>query len=193
MTDRPFFPLANLVPLGFLATVAATSASYVLSSEELAKAWAGIGLLPLLAYLGYCHFRARKRLLAEHGREREIVALGFIALVADRAARFWGFLFATVAIATCVMTLLIWAYQGWLWFRGGAWMSVTWTSIVGFIPQIDNGYLQRFLYWLGDTNFGVVVLITGLTLAAPLVTVHQKSSRKAKLRQKDVVNLKKRS
>lgn len=193
MRKTPIFPLAKLVPLGLLATVAAISASYVFSTEELAKAWAGIGLLPLLTYLGYCSFRARKMLLAEQGREREIIELGFVALVADRAARLWAFLFATVAITTCVITLLIWAYQGWLWHRDGAWVSVTWTSIVGIIPRVDFRYLQQFLYWLGDTNFGVVVLIAGLLLAAPLVAVHRWASDKAKLRQKDVANLKKRS
>ena len=132
-------------------------------------------------------------LLAEQGREREIVEFGFVAMVADRSARFWGSLFAIIAILTGITTVAIWAYQAWLWYRLGDWTSLTWLTVVGVIPQTDHAYLQRLLYWLADTNFGVIVLITGLLIAAPLVAVHHKSSHKAKLRRKDLINLKKRS
>lgn len=193
MRKPPIFPLARLGPLGLLITVAAVSAAYVFYTGELATVWAAAGLPPLLAYLGYCHFRARKMVLAEQGRERDIVRQGFIAMVADRAARFWSFLFAIVAVATCVTTLAIWAYQGWLWYREGDWIPVTWLSVTGVMPQSDHSYLQRLFHWLGDTNIGVIVLIGGLLVAAPLAAINWRSNNKAKLRRKDLANLKKRS
>jgi len=173
--------------------VAAVSAAIIVTAEELPRAWATIGLLPLFAYLGNCYFRARKMILAEQGREREIVQLGFVAMVADRSARFWGYLFATIALSTCITTLAIWAYQAWLWYRLGHWTSVTWLTVVGIIPQTSHAYLHRLLYWLADTNFGVVVLITGLLIAAPLAAIHWRSNNKAKFRRNDLANLKKRS
>lgn len=191
--NTPIFPLAKLGPLGLLTAVAAVSAACVLSSSALARAWAGVGLLPLLAYLGYCHFRARKMVRAEQGRERDIVRQGFIAMVADRSARFWGFLFSTIAASACVTALAIWAYQAWLWYREGDWISVTWLSVVGLIPQSDISYLQRLFHWLGDTNIGVIVLIGGLLVAAPLAAINWRSNNKAKRRRKDLNNLKRRS
>ena len=185
--------MARLGPLVFLTAVAAVSAAIIFAAEEIPRAWAVSSLLPLLTYLGYCHYRARKMVLAEQGREREIVEFGFVAMVADRSARFWGSLFAIIAISTGITTVAIWAWQAWLWFRLGDWTSLTWLTVVGVIPQTDHAYLQRLLYWLADTNFGVIVLIAGLLIAAPLVAVHHKSSHKAKLRRKDLINLKKRS
>ena len=191
--NTPIFPLAKLGPLGLLTTVAAVSAAIIVAVEEIPPTWAAIGLLPLFVYLGNCYFRARKMVLAEQGREREIVKLGFIAMVADRSARFWGFLFATLAISTCITTLAIWAYQAWLWYRLGHWTSLTWLTVVGVIPQTSHSYLHRLFYWLADTNFGVVVLITGLSVAAPLAAIHWRSNNKAKFRRNDLANLKKRS
>lgn len=193
MRNTPIFPLAKLGPLGLLTSVAAVSAAIIVAAEELPRAWAAIGLLPLFAYLGHCYFRARKMVLAEQGREREIVRLGFIAMVADRSARFWGFLFATIAISTGITTLVIWAYQAWLWYREGDWISVTWLTVVGVIPHTSHSYIHRLLYWLADTNFGVVVLIVGLLVAAPLAAINWRSNNKAKFRRNDLVNLKKRS
>ena len=193
MRYTALFPLVKLGPLGILTTIAAASAVTILGREEIPRALAAIGLLPLLSYLGYCHFRARKMVLAEQGREREIIKSSFVAIVADRAARFWGFVFAIVVIPTFTTTLTIWVYQAWLWYREGDWTSVTWLTLVSVIPKTGHTYLQRFLYWLADTNFGVLILITGLLIAAPLVTVHHKSSHTAKLRRKDLINLKKRS
>jgi len=191
--NTPLFPLAKLGPLGLLTAVAAVSAASIVAAEEWPHAWAAIGLLPLSAYLGNCYFRARKMVLAEQGREREIVRLGFIAMVADRSSHFWGFLFATIAVSTCITTLSIWAYQAWLWYREGDWTSVTWLSCVGVIPQTHYSYLQRLFSWLADTNFGVVVLVTGLSVAAPLAAIHWRSNNKAKFRRNDLVNVKKRS
>ena len=193
MRNTPIFPLAKLGPLGLLTAVAAVSAASIVAADELPRAWAAIGLLPLSAYLGNCYFRARKMVLAEQGREREIVRLGFITLVADRSARFWGFLFATIAVSTGITIMAIWAYQAWLWYREGDWTSVTWLSFVGVIPQTHYSYLQRLFYWLADTNFGVIVLVTGLSVAAPLAAIHWRSNNKAKFRRNDLVNLKKRS
>jgi hypothetical protein len=190
---RPIFALARLGPLGFLTAVAAVSAAVILAGEAVPRAWTPIGLLPLLTYLGYCYFRARRMVLAEQDREREIVRSGFVAMVADRSAHFWGFLFATITVSTCTTAVAIWAYQGWLWYRLGDWKSLTGYTVVGVVPQTDFAYLQRLLYWLADTNFGVVVLVAGLLIAAPLAAVHQKSSHKAKLRHRDLINLKKRS
>jgi hypothetical protein len=189
----PIFPLAKLGPLGLLTAVAAVSAAAIVAAEELPRTWAAIGLLPLCAYLGNCYFRARKMVLAEQGREREIVRLGFVSIVADRSARFWGFLFATIAISTIITTLAIWAYQAWLWYREGDWTSVTWQTVVGVTPQTSHSYLHRMFYWLADTNFGVVVLIVGLLVAAPLAAINWRSNNKAKFRRNDLTNLKKRS
>jgi len=193
LKNTPIFPLARLGPLGLLTTVAAVSAAIIVAADELPSTWAAISLLPLFAYLGNCYFRARKMVLAEQGREREIIKLGFIALVADRSARFWGFLFATIAISTCITTLAIWAYQTWLWYHEDDWTSITWLTVVGTIPPTDYSYLQRLLYWLADTNFGVVVLITGLLVAAHLAAISWRSNNKAKFRRNDLANLKKRS
>ena len=173
--------------------MAAVSAAIVIDVEEIPPTWAAIGLLPLFAYLGNCHFRAHKMVLAEQGREREIVKLGLIAMVADRSARFWGFLFATIAISTWITTLMIWVYQAWLWYRLGHWTPVTWLTVVGVIPQTDHSYLHRLFYWLADTNFGVAVLIIGLSVAAPLAAISWRSNNKAKFRRNDLINLKKRS
>lgn len=189
----PIFPLARLGSLGFLTAVAAVCAASILAVEEVPRTWTPIGLLPLLIYLGYCYFQARKMVLAEQGREREIVEFGFVVMVADRSARFWGSLFAIIAISTGITTVAIWAWQAWLWYRLGDWTSLTWLTVVGVIPQTDHAYLQRLLYWLADTNFGVIVLILGLLIAAPLVAVHGESSHKAKLRHRNLINLKKRS
>ena len=193
MRNTPIFPLAKLGPLGLLTTVAAVCAVTILVREEIPRDWAVIGLLPLLSYLGYCHFRARKMVLAEQGREREIIKSSFVAIVADRAARFWGFLFATVAISACVTTVAIWAYQGWLWVSEGEWISATWLTVVGIMPRTDHLELQRLIYWLGDTNIGVIVLIGGLLVAAPLAAINWRSNNKAKFRRNDLANLKKRS
>lgn len=189
----PIFPLARPGSLGFLTAVAAVSAAIILVVDEVPRVWTPIGLLPLLIYLGYCYFQARKMVLAEQGREREIVELSFVAMVADRSAHFWGYLFAIIAIPTCITTVAIWAWQAWSWYRLGEWTSLTWLTVVGVIPQTNHAYLQRLLYWLADTNFGVIVLIIGLLIAAPLAAVHQQSSHKAKVRRKDLINLKKRS
>lgn len=193
MRNTPIFPLAKLGPLGFLTAVAAVSAAIIFAAAEIPGTWAALGLLPLLTYLGYCHFRARKMVLAEQGREREIVRQSFVATVADRSARFWGFLFATIAISTCITAVAIWAHQAWLWYREGDWTSVTWLTVVGVIPQTDYSYLRRLLYWLADTDFGVVVMIIGLIIAAPLAAINWRSNNKAKFRRNDLRNLKKRS
>jgi len=189
----PFFPLAKLAPLGLLSAAAALGATYVLQSSEFARIWAGACLLPLLVYLASCHFRARKMILAEQGRERQIVRQSFIAMVADRSARFWGFLFSLVAVATCVIALVIWAYQAWLWYREGHWVSVTWLSVIGVMPHTEHSYVQRLYNWLSDTNIGVIALIGGLLVAAPVAAISWRSNNKAKFRRNDLANLKKRS
>jgi hypothetical protein len=149
--------------------------------------------MPLIVYLGYCHYRARVLVFAEQGREREIVRMEFVALAAERAARFWGFVFSAVAIATCLASVAIWAYQGYLWYRDGHWIPQTWASIGGDVPSSASVYLQRLYYWLGDTNIGVIVLIGGLLIAAPLAAISWRSNNKAKFRRNDLKNLKKKS
>ena len=132
-------------------------------------------------------------ILAEQGRERQIVRQSFIAMVADRSARFWGFLFSLVAVATCVIALVIWAYQAWLWYREGHWVSVTWLSVIGVMPHTEHSYVQRLYNWLSDTNIGVIALIGGLLVAAPVAAISWRSNNKAKFRRNDLANLKKRS
>jgi hypothetical protein len=187
------FPLARLIPLGGLTTVAAISALYICNTDHIGKGWLWASLLPLLIYLGLCFFRARKILHAEQGREREIIQAEFTAMAADRAARFWGFLFSLTAASTCVIAVAIWAYQGFLWYQQGHWIPITWLKVMQWIPETDYPYMQRLLYWLGDTNIGVVVLIGGLSVAAPLAAISWRSNNKAKFRSNDLSNLKKRS
>jgi len=114
-------------------------------------------------------------------------------MVADRSARFWGSLFATIAVSTCISTAAVWVYQAWLWYRLGHWTPLTWLTVVGIIPQTSHPYLQRLLYWLADTNFGVAVLIMGLIAAAPLAAISWRSNNSAKFRRNELANLKKRS
>ncbi len=193
MRNTPVFPLAKLIPTGVLTIFGAISAWYILNTDEYANGWAATGLLPLIAYLGACLYRARKMILAESGREREIVQMGFIAMVAERSARFWSFLFSAVATVTCVLTVAIWAYQCFLWYREEHWITLSWLSIGGAIPSTRLVYLQRLLYWLGDTNIGVVVLVCGLLLAAPLAAINWRSNNKARFRRNELGNLRKRS
>jgi len=193
MKSTPIFPLARLGPLGFLTLIAIVTALIVQIGDRFAIAWAGMGLLPLVSYLGYVYLRARKLILAEQGRERDIVRMGLVVMAAERAARFWSLLFSVVVIATGVFTAAIWGYQGFLSYVGNRWVPLTWQSVVGFMPNTEHAVLQRLFFWLSDTNFGVVVLIGGLLLAAPLAAINWRSNNKAKFRRNDLGNLKKRS
>jgi len=193
MKIKPVFPLAKLSALGVLTSAAAIGALYIFNSDDYPNGWAAVSLMPLIAYLGYCHYRARAMIVAEQGREREIVRMGFVALAADRAARFWGSIFSAVAVLTGLACVAIWAYQGFLWYRESHWIPQTWLSIGGNIPSSASVYLQRLYYWLGDTNIGVIVLIGGLLIAAPLAAISWRSNNKAKFRRNDLKNLKKRS
>ena len=187
------FPLARLGPLGVLTTIAAISTLYILTSGQFAKAWVAAGFVPLAIYLGHCHLRARKMVLAERGREREIVKMSFVSMAADRATRFWNLLFSAIAVSTAVTTVAIWAYQGFISYVDGRWIPLTWAAVVQEMPRTDSAAFQRLIYWLGDTNFGVVVLIGGLLLAAPLAAINWRSHNKAKRRRNEFSSLKKRS
>jgi len=61
------------------------------------------------------------------------------------------------------------------------------------LPPNDSAFVQSLFYWLGDTNFGAVVLIAGLLIAAPLAAIGWRSNNKAKFRRNELSNLKKRS
>ena len=185
--------MAKLSALGVLTGAAAVGALYIFNSDDYPNGWAAVSLIPLIVYLGYCHYRARAMILVEQGREREIVRMGFVALAAERAARFWGSTFSAVAITTCLASVTVWAYQGYLWYRESHWIPQTWLSIGGNIHRSEFVYLQRLYYWLSDTNIGVIVLIGGLVISAPLAAVRWRSNNKAKFRGNDLKNLKKRS
>ncbi len=187
------FPLARLVPLGILSALAVLSTLLILCTNAIENTWAWAGLLPLIIYLGRCHYRAARMISAETGREREIVKMHFVVIAADRAARFWGVLFSTVAITTGIATAGIWAYQLYLCYLASRWVPLTWHAVVGMLPHNDSALVQRLVYWLGDTNFGAVVLITGLLIAAPLAAIGWQSNNKAKFRHNELSNLKKRS
>ena len=193
MKNTPVFPLAKLSALGVLTSAAAIGALYVLADDDYSNGWTAVSLMPLIAYLGYCHHRARAMIVAEQGREREIVRMGFVALAAERAARFWGGIFSVVTVVACLTSVAIWAYQGFLWYRESHWIPQTWLSIGGNIPGSESVYLQRLYYWLGDTNIGVIVLACGLLIAAPLAAISWRSNNKAKFRRNDLKNLKKKS
>ncbi len=191
--NTAIIPLAKLAPLGVLSAIALVSTLFILKTDDVANAWIAIGLLPLVLYLANCHIQARKQLLADTGREREIVHAGFVVMTAERAARFWGILFSSIVVATGAITAGIWSYQGFLWYEESRWIPMTWFAVTGVLPSLENTYLQRLAHWLADTNMGVVVLILGLLLAAPLAAVHWRSNNKAKFRRNDLANLKKRS
>ena len=193
MKQIAFFPLAKLTPLVLLVIVAVASAAYVLKSDALAPTWAIAGLLPLVAYLAAVHLRARKLLLAEQGREREIVHADLVATAAQRTARFWTVLFSIVASITCLAALSAWVFQIWLWYKNDHWVALTWNSLIGIIGHDQHIYVQRLLYWLGDTNIGALILIGGALIAAPLAAINHKSLLKAKRRKLDLASLKRRS
>lgn len=193
MKRTSIFPLARLGPLGVLTAIAAISALYILISGQLAKGWVAVGFVPLAIYLGNCHIRARKVVLAESGREREIVEMTFVTMAADRAAQFWNLLFSAVAVSTSVTAVAIWLYQGFISYVEGRWIPLTWLAVVQDMPRADSVAIQRLIYWLGDTNCGVVVLIGGLLLAAPLAAINWRSHNKAKFRRNELGSLKKRS
>jgi len=179
--------------LGVLTAIATISALYILISGQLAKAWVAAGFVPLAIYLGNCHLRAKRLVLAESGREREIVEMSFVLMAADRAALFWNLLFSAIAVSTFVTAIAIWAYQGFISYVEGRWIPLTWLAVVQDMPQTDSAALQRLIYWLSDTNFGVVVLIAGLLLAAPLAAINWRSHNKARFRRNELSSLKKRS
>lgn len=187
------FPLARLVPLGILSALAVLTALLILGADAIENTWAWASPLPLIFYLGRCQYRADRMLRAETGREREIAKLHFVVIAADRAARFWGVLFSAVAVATGIATVGIWAYQLHLCYLAGRWVPLTWHAVVGVLPHNESALAQRLAYWLGDTNFGAVVLIAGLLTAAPLAAISWRSNNKAKFRHNELSNLKKRS
>ena len=191
--NNSIFPLAKLAPLGILSAIALISTLFVISTDKLANGWIAIGLLPLILYLATCHIQARQQLLADTGREREIVRAGFVVMAAERAVQFWGAMFSSIVVATGAITAGIWSYQGFLWYEESRWIPMPWFAVTGVLPSLENTYLQRLVHWLADTNMGVVVLILGLLLAAPLAAVHWRSNNKAKFRRNDLANLKKRS
>ena len=184
--------MAKSGPLGLLTAIAAISALYILYTDQIGNIWAATGLLPLAIYLGICHAKARRIVLAETGREREIVEMGFVVTVAERAARFWNLIFSAITISTGVVCAAIWAYQGILSYVEGRWIPLTLFGTVPDIQRTDYILLNRVIYWLGDTNLGVVVLLVGLILAAPIAAVGWRSNNKAKFRRNDLTNLKKR-
>jgi hypothetical protein len=190
---HPLFPLAKPGAISALIVIAVLVAKYILGANKFADIWAGSGILPLFLYLGYCHFNARKMILAEQGREREIVEMGFVAMAADRMARVSSVLFGFVAVSIFTTTLAVWIYQAWIWHRNSNWSPLTWRSATGLIPLSSNEQLQRMYYWLGDTNLGVVILVVGLLIAVPIVAINSIYQHKAKLRRKDLINLKRRS
>jgi glucose-6-phosphate-specific signal transduction histidine kinase len=179
--------------LGILTAIALIGALYILITGQIAKAWIAAGFLPLGIYLGVCHQRARKIILAEVGREREIVEMSFVSMAADRAAQFWNLLFSSVAITTGVIVTAIWGYQGFLSYVEGRWIPLTLFAVLPDIQPTDYALLNRLIYFFGDTNLGVGVLIVGLILAAPLAAIQWRSNNKAKFRRNDLGNLKKRS
>lgn len=193
MKKTSIFPLAKLGPLGILTAIALIGALYILITGQIAKAWIAAGFLPLGIYLGVCHQRARKIILAEVGREREIVEMSFVSMAADRAAQFWNLLFSSVAITTGVIVTAIWGYQGFLSYVEGRWIPLTLFAVLPDIQPTDYALLNRLIYFFGDTNLGVGVLIVGLILAAPLAAIQWRSNNKAKFRRNDLGDLKKRS
>ena len=193
MKKTSMFPLAKLGPLGVLTAVALISALYILTTDQIAKGWIAAGFLPLSIYLGICHQRARKIILAEVGREREIIEMSFVSMAADRAARFWNLIFSAVAITTGVIVTAMWGYQGFLSYVEGRWIPLTLFAVLPDVQRTGNELLNRLIYFFGDTNLGVVVLIGGLLLAAPLAAISWRSNNKAKFRRNDLGNLKKRS
>ncbi len=189
----PILPLARLRPLAIMSALAGIVALIICRIDVINDKWAWAGLLPLLVYFGTSLYRERQMILADTGREREIVKMGFVVMVADRAARFWALMFSTVAIATAIVSVAIWAYQGYLCYLEQRWVPLTMHGVFGVQSLGSSEHLQRILFWLGDTNFGSAVLICGLLIAAPLAAISWRSNNKAKFRHNQLAHLKRRS
>jgi hypothetical protein len=172
--------------------VAVAGGLYILNNDALTNYWVVVSLLPLAAYLLLAFLRARKLLHAEQGLQKEIVQSGFVALAAERSAQFWAVLFGLFATGACVGALLVWGYQAVIWFQKDAWTSITWLSVGGYVPNTEQEILQSFYTWLANTNLGVVFLVAGLLIAAPLAAIHSTTSQQAKQRNKELRYLKKR-
>tara|TARA_R110000782_G_scaffold39515_10_gene91707 strand:+ start:127 stop:732 length:606 start_codon:yes stop_codon:yes gene_type:complete len=191
---RPIIPLARLVPLAVLASLGLSGILLVRYKPELLglpQYWSGLGFLPLFYYLVRCYQRARQRIAGENAVEREIIIADFRVIAAERCARFWAACFALVTGSAFLIALLVWAYQGAVWFRAETWVALTWNSALGLAPTTGDAGLQKIIHWLSDTNLGVVAIIIGLLIAAPLANINHKANLKVRRCKKELAALKK--
>lgn len=158
---------------------------------ELSIYWSTLGFVPLVIYLGDCYRRASRLTAVEHAVEREIIIADLRVIAAERCARFWAACFAIAAGSGFLAALLVWAYQIAIWYRADVWTALTWNSAIGMAPTTDNAVLQRAIYWLGDTNLGVVAIVISLLIAAPLATFNHRANLTVRRRKKELGNLKK--
>ena len=129
-----FFPLAKLAPSGALAAIALIStALYIVNTAEIANGWVGAGpVATVCVFSSKPPTSAAKLVLAETGREREIVQAGFVVdRSATRCSGFGAALFASIVITTSVTTVAFWAYQGFLFYTEDRWIPLTWFAVTG--------------------------------------------------------------
>ena len=190
---RPIIPLAKLVPLAILTSLGLSGILLFRYNPErlgLPLYWSCLGFLPLLLYLASCYQRARQRIAVDNAVEREIIIADFRVIAAERCARFWAACFALVTGSAFLIALLVWAYQGAVWFRADSWVALTWNSVLGFAPNTGDAGLQKIIYWLSDTNLGVIAIIVGLLIAAPLANINHKANLKVRRCKKELAAFK---
>ncbi len=153
--------------------------------------WSGLGFLPLLLYLGACFQQERKRINVEIAVEREIIIADLRLIAAHRCARFWAAGFAVACGSAFLAALLVWAYQAATWYRTDVWRPLTWNSVLGLVPNTGNAGLQKVIHWLSDTNLGVVAIVLGLLIAAPLASLNHNANLTVHRRKKELATYKK--
>lgn len=150
-----------------------------------------MGFLPLVLYLAVCFQRARNRVNVEQAVEREIIVADLRLLAAQRCARFWAAGFAVACGFAFLSALLVWAYQAATWYRADVWLPLSWNSAVGLVPNPSSVALQKVVLWLGDTNLGVVAILLGLLIAAPLASFNHNANLTVRRRKKELATYKK--
>lgn len=195
MRIGPFFPLANLLPITVLGVLGLACVFVLRNHADFAGTsayWGSISFIPLALYLGACQWRSHKMLAADHEVEREIIRAGLVVSAAERCARFWAFWFTVVVTTGFLIAIAVWATQALTWLKDKVWSPVTWASLVGWLPQVDNEWLTKIIVWLGNTNFGVVSIIMALVIAAPLAAINHRANLKVSKRRKQLASLKNR-
>ncbi len=197
MKRTPFLPLAGIGPTCLLGIIALIGGYILFESVAESNAKDGLILsallvLPLMGYLGHCHYKARKLIRSEKGAERKIVLKQLEVVATVRAAKFWNILVTSSFGFGGLTAFGVWGYQGIQWLLNGEPPPMTWLSLGGDNPQSEWLGLQEVLYWLGDTNIGAIALIVGLLVVAIFTSAQNKADLNVRQIRRELSNLKKR-